>query len=68
MVDETADEVDADLVVMSTHALTGPVRTLLGSVADAVVRTGRHPVLLVKRETAGRLAQPAAQPVGAVEP
>lgn len=55
-VDETADQVDADLIVMSTHALAGPARAVLGSVADAVVRTGRHPVLLVKRETAGRLA------------
>jgi nucleotide-binding universal stress UspA family protein len=38
-----ADEVDADLIVMSTHALTGPACTLLGSVADAVVRTARQP-------------------------
>jgi nucleotide-binding universal stress UspA family protein len=34
---------------MSTHALTGPARTILGSVADAVVRTSPCPVLLVKR-------------------
>jgi len=34
---KTADEVDDDLIVMSTHALTGPARALLGSVADAVV-------------------------------
>jgi nucleotide-binding universal stress UspA family protein len=58
IVDKTASEVDADLIVMSTHALTGPARAVLGSVADAVVRTGRHPVLLVKHETAGRLAAP----------
>jgi nucleotide-binding universal stress UspA family protein len=44
-----ADETDADLVVMSTHALTGPARTVLGSVADAVVRTSLRPVLLVRR-------------------
>jgi len=45
----TADAVHADLIVMSTHALTGPVRALLGSVADAVARTAHHPLLLVKR-------------------
>jgi nucleotide-binding universal stress UspA family protein len=44
-----ADETDTDLVVMSTHALTGPARTVLGSVADAVVRTSHRPVLLVRR-------------------
>jgi len=54
---ETADSVDADLVVMSKHALTGPARAMLGSVADAAVRTARHPVLLVRTETAGRLIE-----------
>jgi nucleotide-binding universal stress UspA family protein len=34
---------------MSMHAVTGPARALLGSVADAVVRTSHCPVLLVKR-------------------
>lgn len=37
---------DADLVVMSTHGHTGPARWVLGSVADAVVRTANRPVLL----------------------
>jgi len=45
----SADEVGADLIVMSTHALTGPARALLGSVADAVVRGARHPLLLPRR-------------------
>jgi nucleotide-binding universal stress UspA family protein len=44
---ELADLETADLVVMSTRALTGPARTLLGSVSDAVVRTAPCPVLLV---------------------
>jgi nucleotide-binding universal stress UspA family protein len=39
----------ADLIVMSTRALTGPARTLLGSVANLVVRTAHCPVLLVHR-------------------
>ena len=46
---QIADEVGADLIVMSTHALTGPARTLLGSVADAVVRNSHRPVLLPRR-------------------
>lgn len=45
----TAHAVAADLIVMSTRALTGPVRTVLGSTADAVVRHARRPVLLVRR-------------------
>jgi nucleotide-binding universal stress UspA family protein len=45
----SADEVGADLIVMSTHALTGPARALLGSVADAVVRNAHRPVLLPHR-------------------
>jgi nucleotide-binding universal stress UspA family protein len=47
-----ADEVDCDLIVMSTHGRAGPVRSVLGSVADEVVRTARRPVLLVRREPA----------------
>jgi nucleotide-binding universal stress UspA family protein len=46
----TAEEVDADLIVMSTHALTGPARAILGSVADAVVRAARRPVFLLRRD------------------
>ena len=39
----------ADLIVMSTRALTGPARAFLGSTADAVVRTAHCPVLLIHR-------------------
>jgi nucleotide-binding universal stress UspA family protein len=38
---------DCDLIVMSTHGRTGLTRTILGSVADAVVRGSHLPVLLV---------------------
>ncbi len=48
-----ARERDADLIVMGTHGLTGPRRALLGSVADAVVRTAGRPVLLIRQEHAG---------------
>lgn len=46
---DAAERANTDLIVMSTHALTGPARALLGSVADAVVRTSPCPVVLVKR-------------------
>jgi nucleotide-binding universal stress UspA family protein len=52
-IEAVADQTDADLIVMSTHALTGPVRSLLGSTADAVVRTANRPVLLVRRRGGG---------------
>ena len=48
-IEHLADEIDADLIVMSTHALTGPARAVLGSVADDVVRGSKRPVLLVRR-------------------
>jgi nucleotide-binding universal stress UspA family protein len=44
---KAADAADADLIVMSTRALTGPARALLGSTADAVVRMAHCPVLLI---------------------
>jgi nucleotide-binding universal stress UspA family protein len=46
---DVADNSSADLIVMSTQALTGPARALLGSVSDAVVRHARCPVLLLHR-------------------
>ena len=46
----TADTSNADVIVMSTRALTGPARALLGSTADAVVRAAHCPVLLIHRK------------------
>ena len=43
---ECATMIAADLIVMTTHGLTGWSRAWLGSVADAVVRTVSIPVLL----------------------
>jgi nucleotide-binding universal stress UspA family protein len=43
-----ADECGADLIVMGTHGRRGLKRLLLGSVAEAVVRTAHQPVLLVR--------------------
>jgi nucleotide-binding universal stress UspA family protein len=60
-----AAEVDADLIVMSTHALTGPARTVLGSVADAVVRESHRAVLLVRQ---GMRLPAIPDPVAAAAP
>jgi nucleotide-binding universal stress UspA family protein len=61
----TAERLGSDLIVMSTHALTGPARAILGSVADAVVRGSRRPVLLLRRDAraapAVRHGRPAAR-------
>lgn len=47
-ISDVADELDADLVCMSTHGRTGMERFLLGSVAEKVVRHVRCPVLTIK--------------------
>jgi nucleotide-binding universal stress UspA family protein len=44
---KTAEARSADLIVMSTQALTGAARALLGSVTDAVVRSAHCPVLAI---------------------
>lgn len=44
----TADEYDADLIVMGTQGRRGVRRVLLGSVAEALLRTAQVPVLLVR--------------------
>jgi nucleotide-binding universal stress UspA family protein len=43
-----AEEIDADLIIMSTHGRSGFGRWLLGSVADRVVRGATRPVWLVR--------------------
>lgn len=56
-----AEGASADLIVMSTQALTGPARALLGSVADAVVRSSHCPVLLLHRSEADEMPTPAVE-------
>ena len=41
-------KLECDLIIMSTHGLGGIKRTVLGSVADHVVRHARSPVLLCR--------------------
>lgn len=46
-----ADQVEADLIAMTTHAREGLTRLIMGSVADRIVRAGHVPVLVVRPET-----------------
>ena len=48
IINETALELGADLIVMTTHGRTGVARWLLGSVAEQVVRTSPVPVLTIR--------------------
>jgi nucleotide-binding universal stress UspA family protein len=45
-----AAEIEADVIVMSTHKVGAPVRAFVPSVADHIIREGVLPVLLVRRE------------------
>jgi nucleotide-binding universal stress UspA family protein len=45
---KTADEINADLVAMSTHGRSGLSRWAFGSVTDRVLRGGNVPVLIVR--------------------
>lgn len=47
-----AEELGADLIVMSTHGRRGVARALLGSVAEMVVRMSPIPVLTVRAKKA----------------
>jgi nucleotide-binding universal stress UspA family protein len=45
---QTAAEMKADLIVLSSHGRTGLARGVFGSVAEAVVRSAPCPVTVVK--------------------
>ena len=46
-----------DVIVMATHGETGVIHRLFGDTAEAVVRSGAAPVLLVHAETGHRPGQ-----------
>jgi nucleotide-binding universal stress UspA family protein len=46
---DAAQELDADCVVLATHARHGVDKVLLGSVAEEVIREARCPVLTIAR-------------------
>jgi nucleotide-binding universal stress UspA family protein len=47
VINQAAEELDVDLLVMATHGKTGVTRMLLGSVAEHVVRASKRPVLII---------------------
>jgi nucleotide-binding universal stress UspA family protein len=51
LINQTAQEIGADLIVMGTHGRRGVSRALLGSIAESVVRTAPCPVLTVRPHT-----------------
>ena len=54
----TADEVGADLIALGTHGRTGLRRLVSGSVAEAVLRGTRRPVVALYSPEGLRLADP----------
>jgi nucleotide-binding universal stress UspA family protein len=53
VINQTAKDLHADLIVMGTHGRRGVSRALLGSVTETVVRTAPCPVLTVRPHTTG---------------
>ena len=48
LINQTAIEVGADLIIIGTHGRRGVKRALLGSIAETVVRSAPCPVLTVR--------------------
>jgi len=57
---ETAQETDADLIVMGTHGRAGLTRLVMGSVAEEVLRHAPCPVLTIREPVTEKVSQPAA--------
>jgi nucleotide-binding universal stress UspA family protein len=55
---ETAEAIDADLIVIGTHGRGGFSHALLGSVAEKVVRKAPCPVLTVRPQMHSTFAHP----------
>lgn len=51
---KTSDEINADLIAMSTHGRSGVGRWAFGSVADRILHTSNVPILLVKTPGANK--------------
>ena len=60
---KAADEIDADVVAMSTHGRSGLSRWAFGSVTDRVLRGGNKPILMVRapREIVVEMQPPRGQ-------
>lgn len=60
VINQTAKEVGADLIVMGTHGRRGVSRALLGSVTETVVRSAPCPVLTVRMHHESKSGRHAA--------
>ena len=58
---QVAVDVDADLIVVGTHARRGVAKLILGSVAESLLRSARLPVLIAHPKDFGGLARSARQ-------
>jgi len=47
-INQAAQDLGVDLLVMATHGRTGVTRLVLGSVAEHIVRTSSRPVLTIR--------------------
>lgn len=47
-INQAAEDLDADLIIIATHGRTGVTRFFLGSVAERVVRESQRPVLTIR--------------------
>jgi nucleotide-binding universal stress UspA family protein len=54
----TADELEADLIVVGTHGRSGLDRMLYGSVAESVMQRSSRPVLVVRQTDVSRTTKP----------
>lgn len=59
VINDTAKDLEIDLIVMHTHGRRGVSRALLGSVTESVVRTAPCPVLTVRERPHAAAEQPA---------
>lgn len=50
-INKAADELDVDLITMSTHGRSGISRWAFGSVTEKILRSGNRPVLMVRAPT-----------------
>jgi nucleotide-binding universal stress UspA family protein len=53
-----SEEIESDLIVMGTHGRTGVRRLLAGSIAEAVLRKARCPVLALRTQAVPRGEEP----------
>lgn len=61
-----ADQTGAGMIALTSHGRTGPVRTVLGSVADGLVRQARCPCLVIPARAAAKGSAGTESPAPAV--